>query len=132
MWLLRTDTAELVKRTSVDDIVYAVISHVWGPSEQSFQDIIELHRHYSPSGDNPRDYTSDKIRRFCLHAQAAGYEWAWIDTCCIDKTSSAELSEAINSMYSWYANADICYAYLEDVSDDEDPEALGSAFRQKM
>jgi hypothetical protein len=39
----------------------------------------------------------------------------WIDTCCIDKTSSAELSEAINSMFKWYGDAEICYAYLSDV-----------------
>ena len=40
-----------------------------------------------------------KIRYCCALAAAKGYEYVWIDTCCIDKTSSAELSEAINSMY---------------------------------
>jgi len=45
-----------------------------------------------------------------------GTAWAEIDTCCIDKTSGAELSEAINFMYIWYRNASICYAYLSDVS----------------
>ena len=43
------------------------------------------------------------------------WEWAWIDTCCIDKRSSSELSEAINSMYRWYSEAQVCYAYLEDL-----------------
>lgn len=43
------------------------------------------------------------------------YPYAWIDTCCINKESSAELSEAINSMFAWYQNAGICYAYLDDV-----------------
>jgi hypothetical protein len=38
-----------------------------------------------------------------------------IFTGCIDKTSSAELSEAINSMFRWYKKAQMCYAYLEDV-----------------
>ena len=46
---------------------------------------------------------------------ADGYEYLWIDTCCIDKSSSAELSEAINSMYQWYQQAGVCYAYVEDV-----------------
>jgi hypothetical protein len=41
--------------------------------------------------------------------------WAWVDTCCIDKTSSAELSEAINSMFKWYAQSDMCLVYLPDV-----------------
>ncbi|KAI6128730.1 hypothetical protein EDD16DRAFT_1547849 [Pisolithus croceorrhizus] len=44
-----------------------------------------------------------------------GYAWLWIDTCCIDKRSSAELSEAINSMYRWYRNSRVCYTYLHDV-----------------
>ncbi|KAM7210457.1 hypothetical protein V8F06_014159, partial [Rhypophila decipiens] len=39
----------------------------------------------------------------------------WADTCCIDKTSSSELSEAINSMYKWYSESSVCYVYLEDV-----------------
>ncbi|KAI5460550.1 hypothetical protein BGZ63DRAFT_340141, partial [Mariannaea sp. PMI_226] len=61
-----------------------------------------------------------------------GYEYIWIDTCCIDKTSSAELSEAINSMYKWYNEADICYAYLADASPAgiEDPSTPNSTFRQ--
>ena len=49
--------------------------------------------------------------------------------CCIDKTSSAELSEAINSMYEWYSSADVCYAFLHDVDDSEDPRESSSAFR---
>ncbi|KAI1269471.1 heterokaryon incompatibility protein-domain-containing protein [Xylariaceae sp. FL1019] len=48
-------------------------------------------------------------------ARSEGIHWAWVDTCCIDKTSSTVLSEAINSMYRWYANSAVCYVYLEDV-----------------
>ncbi|KAI0676567.1 hypothetical protein C8Q78DRAFT_998370 [Trametes maxima] len=66
----------------------------------------------------------------CEIAERAGYEWVWLDTCCIDKTSSAELSEAINSMFFWYLSADICYAYLFDVSDHDDPRERGSSFRR--
>ncbi|TFK81910.1 HET-domain-containing protein [Polyporus arcularius HHB13444] len=141
MWFLRTDRAELVYHSSSEGIVYAILSHVWGPSEQSFQDIQELHRrcsrfsHPTPNsasaaGENPRSHADAKIRNFCIYAEAAGYEWVWVDTCCIDKSSSAELSEAINSMFTYYANADVCYAFLEDVPDDDDPERIGSAFRQ--
>ncbi|MCJ1351809.1 MAG: hypothetical protein MMC33_001793 [Icmadophila ericetorum] len=45
----------------------------------------------------------------------SNYDYFWIDTCCVDKTSSAELSEAINSMYLWYEKAAVCYVYLSDV-----------------
>ncbi|TPX13512.1 uncharacterized protein E0L32_005983 [Thyridium curvatum] len=61
-----------------------------------------------------------------------GLEWVWVDTCCIDKSSSAELSEAINSMFRWYAGAAVCYAYLVDVPGgltEEQCGAEGSAFR---
>lgn len=132
MWFLRTDRAELVYRSSTEGVVYAALSHVWGPSEQSFHDIQDIHRRYPSSTDDPRSHICEKIRNFCIYAQAAGYEWVWVDTCCIDKSSSAELSEAINSMYAWYADADVCYAFLEDVPDDEDPDAPGSAFRQSV
>jgi hypothetical protein len=54
-----------------------------------------------------------KIIRACQHARQAGIDWIWIDTCCIDKTSSAELSEAINSMYRWYRQSKVCYAFLD-------------------
>ncbi|KDN62001.1 hypothetical protein CSUB01_10013 [Colletotrichum sublineola] len=52
----------------------------------------------------------------CEIAKASGIEWAWVDTCCIDKSSSAELTESINSMWRWYKNATICYAFLSDLS----------------
>ncbi|KAK4213701.1 heterokaryon incompatibility protein-domain-containing protein [Rhypophila decipiens] len=57
----------------------------------------------------------DKIERCCARARAYDIEYVWIDTCCIDKTSSAERSEAIKSMYGWYEGARICYAWLCDV-----------------
>lgn len=50
----------------------------------------------------------------CQQARRDSLEYAWVDTCCIDKTSSAELSEAINSMYRWYADSKVCYVYLVD------------------
>ena len=56
-----------------------------------------------------------KLLDTCKLAKKDGYEWVWVDTCCIDKWSSAELSEVINLMYQWYGNAQICYVYLHDV-----------------
>ena len=44
-----------------------------------------------------------------------GLQYFWVDTCCINKHSSAELSEAINSMFRWYQRANRCYVYLSDV-----------------
>ncbi|KAI0162120.1 HET-domain-containing protein [Xylariaceae sp. FL1272] len=55
-----------------------------------------------------------KVQAFCDLAKREGHRYAWADTCCIDKSSSQELSEAINSMFRWYKDADICLVYLYD------------------
>lgn len=60
------------------------------------------------------------------------YTYVWVDTCCIDKFSNAELSEAINSMFKWYQAAKICYVYLEDVPLNENPFNKGSALRKSL
>jgi hypothetical protein len=85
---------------------YAALSHTWGKDEVSLQDL---------AADRRQGMNWTKIHRSSTKAQRLGYEYIWIDTCCIDKTSSAELSEAINSMYRWYQNCDLCIAYLEDI-----------------
>lgn len=57
-----------------------------------------------------------KIKRSAEHMKVYwNLKYAWVDTCCIDKRSSAELSEAINSMYAWYKKAEVCIAYLADI-----------------
>ncbi|KAI0744065.1 heterokaryon incompatibility protein-domain-containing protein [Daedaleopsis nitida] len=125
MWLLSTARAELHFFPDPTQIKYAILSHVWGENEQTFQDIQRLCSLCTPSG-NPLKFTSEKIRRCCIFAEQHGFEWVWIDTCCIDKSSSAELSEAINSMFAWYANADVCYAFLDDVDDEEGPHSASN------
>ena len=117
MWLIHTSTFKLKYFVSPETVPggYAILSHCWDEEEQSFQDIQRIHERCTASGDAPRSYLCDKITHFCALAEQHGYEWAWADTCCIDKTSSAELSEAINSMFRYYSLAHICYAYLRDV-----------------
>lgn len=61
-----------------------------------------------------------KIVKTCDVAKSHGLAYAWIGTCCTDKTSSAQLSEAINSIYRWYQESAICYAFLVDVADDSE------------
>ncbi|RPD54178.1 HET-domain-containing protein [Lentinus tigrinus ALCF2SS1-6] len=128
MWVLSTDRAELHSFASpeeVPDASFAALSHVWnkpgdGPPEQSFQDVRKIQETCAKDGTNPRDFVGEKIRRCCELAEKHGFKWLWIDTCCIDKTSSAELSEAINSMFRYYSLARICYGYLRDVPDLDD------------
>ena len=86
---------------------YAILSHCWGSDEVSFKDYTKEKIQHGTG------YT--KIISCCAFAKTRGRAWVWIDSCCIDKRSSAELSEAINSMFEWYCVAQECYAYLADV-----------------
>jgi len=99
---------------------YAILSHTWEADEVLFADM--------ERGSAERKAGYKKIRYSCVQAAAHGFDYVWVDTCCIDKSSSAELSEAINSMYSWYQKAEICYAYLADVPATVDARAKDSAF----
>jgi hypothetical protein len=103
---------------------YAILSHVWTTEEVSFQQMTGI----QPLPEESLGYR--KIVDFCARAKNEGFEYAWIDTCCIDKTSSAELSEAINSMFQWYRKSEACYVYLSDVASAENPVSQGSSFRR--
>ncbi|KAL5093887.1 hypothetical protein Trisim1_009363 [Trichoderma cf. simile WF8] len=90
---------------------HAILSHTWGSDEVTFTDFTNPSTRATKSG-------FIKIKKTCEIALKNGFSYVWIDTCCINKESSSELSEAINSMFRWYRDAAICYAYLEDASDD--------------
>lgn len=104
-----------------------------GAEEVAYQDLINYYedalRQQSSSPISSRAGWK-KIQACCDQALDDCFEWVWIDTCCIDKSSSAELSEAINSMLSWYSDSKVCYAFLEDVGETaEDILAPDSTFR---
>ncbi|KAI0702641.1 heterokaryon incompatibility protein-domain-containing protein [Earliella scabrosa] len=117
MWLLESLTLQHQYFVSPEAVTegYVILSHVWDEKEDSFQDLQAIHARCAASGERPHDLVSEKIKMCCEVAACEGYKWVWIDTCCIDKTSSAELSEAINSMFRYYALSLVCYAYLRDV-----------------
>jgi len=103
---------------------YAVLSHRWMAQEVDYDEMVGLAKMAVEERDEIRQRDGyQKILQSCKQAKKDGYEWLWVDTCCIDKRSSAELSEAINSMYRWYKNAKVCYAYLHDVPSTSFPTA---------
>lgn len=99
----------------LDDAIppYAILSHTWGADsdEVTFKDLME--------GTGVDKIGYEKLTFCGKQAARDGLDYFWVDTCCIDKSSSAELSEAINSMFRWYQNAVKCYVYLADVSSDD-------------
>ncbi len=162
MRLIDTRTIELTWFRDNEIPKYAILSHVWGPDEVSYQEFIWLSRAKSLSASQTHDAMSSsqtslfsqneesnlilaaievmvrgtsgrplgsltesdmmarrgysKIFHAAEQARDLGCGYLWVDTCCIDKSSSAELQEAINSMYRWYSHAEVCLVYLEDIA----------------
>src|ERR1700759_5173145 len=106
MRLIETSSLRLREFSGATVPPYAILSHTWTEDEVTYDEMLGPHK-------SNQGFT--KIRNFCREAQKYGLSYAWVDTCCIDKRSSAELSEAINSMYRWYREAEICMVYLVDV-----------------
>ena len=100
---------ELIERYGADIPRYANLSHTWGKDEVLYSDIRD-----AAAGERK---AFSKVTNPLEQAQQDGYAYLWVATCCIDKSSSSELSEAINSMWTWYRNAGKCYAHLSDIPD---------------
>ncbi|KAF6807474.1 het domain containing protein, partial [Colletotrichum musicola] len=115
MRLINTATLALEEFFGDNIPPYAILSHVWGPEEVTFQDWQDLAKAREKQG-------FQKIELARNQALANDLGWLWVDTNCINKESSAELSEAVNSMFAWYRDAEYCYAYLADVSEAGDPD----------
>lgn len=123
---------------------YAISSHTWGElkDEVLFADLIntcdsEIRQNFryisvdltqEPGLSLKSKLAWNKIETSLDQARRDGLQWLWADTLCIDKGSSAEFSEAINSMYTWYTEAAICHAYLADVSSSDPPELRRDKF----
>ncbi|KAH7908324.1 heterokaryon incompatibility protein-domain-containing protein, partial [Hygrophoropsis aurantiaca] len=99
---------------------YAMLSHRWEDEEPVFRDIQgDVYLMEEPAGVK-------KLQRFCRTAKTLGFQWAWSDTCCIDKDSSANLAECIASMFLWYRNSAITIVYLSDVNSSSGDALKGS------
>ncbi|KAH9936728.1 heterokaryon incompatibility protein-domain-containing protein [Epithele typhae] len=134
MWLLGTARANIVFFPQPEDVPggYAILSHTWldEQSQKNTSKMLSPFRSSSP-WFNPRDRLTSKVRSFLELAETHGHEYAWVDTCCINKESSAELSEGINSMFRYYALSTICYVYLSDIEfSDTNSVFMRRAFRR--
>ncbi|KAL4063538.1 hypothetical protein V8B97DRAFT_2026396 [Scleroderma yunnanense] len=113
-WPVNRQTRVLGKFYDDEIPEYAILSHQWMKPEVNYDEMVKLAKMDREE--------RDKIRH-CEQAKKDGHKWLWVDTCCIKKHSSAELSEAINSMYWWYENSRVCYAYLHNVPGPSFPKA---------
>ncbi|KAG0701553.1 heterokaryon incompatibility protein-domain-containing protein [Suillus ampliporus] len=108
------------KKKDPEEIVkYATLSHRWGEGESAYGTFEEMKE------AKLKTPGFKKLKTFCEKVKEYDVEFAWSDTCCIDKSSSAELDESIRSMFKWYRNSDVCIVHLaqsetvKDILDDE-------------
>ena len=143
MRLINVETLQLHSFSHYETPPYIILSHTWGQEEISLQEweavaaFPELVALRDESGIGPDSYSILQERRvqglmkkqgfvkvtmFCERVKntRAAIKWVWVDSCCIDKTSSAELSEAINSMFQWYKRSVECWVHLADASLSDD------------
>ncbi|KAF9483140.1 hypothetical protein BDN70DRAFT_800286, partial [Pholiota conissans] len=107
-----------VKRKVITDLLakhtgYAILSHTWlqDSSEVTYQDAMDPVRLEEIKSGNREGYK--KLERFCEIAQREyNLTLAWMDTICIDKSSSSELDESIRSMFNWYTFSAVCIVTL--------------------
>ncbi|KAH8194359.1 hypothetical protein TruAng_011479 [Truncatella angustata] len=128
MRLLNAKTLELKEFFGGSIPEYTILSHTWGEEEVTLQEIVE--RRWWKKRGIKKKAGFKKITGCQRLTRELGLDWFWIDTCCIDKTSSAELSEAVNSMYQWYQRSRKCFAFLSDVSWEDGPVSKNSSFRR--
>ncbi|KAH6276611.1 hypothetical protein HBI40_056690 [Parastagonospora nodorum] len=128
MRLLRYDeqgNLSLTKFFGGDIPPYAILSHTWSDEEVLFKDVTDG---ATASWKSKAGY---RKLEFCgRQAAKDGLSFFWVDTCCIDKSSSTELSHAISSMFRWYKDAASCYVYLQDVRLESDSEQTMSSLLQ--
>ncbi|KAF2631374.1 hypothetical protein BU25DRAFT_478896 [Macroventuria anomochaeta] len=107
MWLINASTLEHEEFEPTVAPPYAILLHTWETGKLSYQDV-QAHRKAG------KETKYAKLVEGCRVAVKAGYEFFWIDTCCIDEMNHVELSEAINSMFQWYRQAGVRLAYFVD------------------
>lgn len=130
MWLINTATWSLKCYDLADAPKYAILSHVWNKNaeeEVTFKDMKDLAEVASPriaysTGAQQPKAGFLKIKKTCELAEGfedRGIKHVWIDTCCIDRSSSSELGKSINEMFKYYARAQVCFAHLADLDSPE-------------
>lgn len=131
MHLLKTDTYEVIYVSGTTPR-YAILSHRWESEEITFRNMESeaLRNLSSTSISDGLQLSAAKIRGACALARQQQFDYIWIDTCCIDKSSSEELRAGLNSMFKWYREAAVCYTFLNDVAFSQTSDEMFSSLRE--
>ena len=93
---------------------YVMLSHKWEETEPLFQQVIHIAVY-----DLEMSPTHDKLQTFCKIGRDAGFDWAWSDTCCIDRSDHIVLQEALVAMFKWYQGSAMMIVFLRGVRPSE-------------
>ncbi|KIK15331.1 hypothetical protein PISMIDRAFT_115314, partial [Pisolithus microcarpus 441] len=99
---------------------YVMFSHAWEGNEPSFQEVNVVESVWKL----PNTPLNEKLRKFCKEVRRRGHNWAWSDTCCIDKSTSSTLNQSLTSMYKWYADSAATFVFLAGVTHPSKPGDL--------
>ncbi|KAI5993767.1 hypothetical protein F5J12DRAFT_962910 [Pisolithus orientalis] len=122
--MTREADKERILRVIAKFFGYVMFSHAWQGTEPSFRDVNVVKSVWNLP-DTP---LNEKLRNFCLETRRLGHNWAWSDTCCIDKSASSILVQSLTSMYKWYANSAATLVYLAGVAHPSKPGDLTRSF----
>ena len=89
---------------------YGMFSHKWENNEPLFEQVIRMVVY-----ELEESPTHDKLKMFCQIVQDAGLQWAWSDTCCINKADHFVREEALVAMFKWYQGSALTVVFLFDV-----------------
>lgn len=117
MRLLNVYTLEFSEHANGEK--YAIASHRWKAGTEATIKDLRNKRNTDKDGYRKVEDFARYVREHVQHVN-----WLWIDTCCVNQDSSQEVAEAVNSMFRWYSNAEVCLAYLADVNDAGDEGML--------
>ena len=101
----------LIWRTVKEFYRYVMLSHRWELDEPLLQKVENISIYKLE--ESPANL---KLQRFCLLARSLGFQWAWSDTCCVDKVNNVVLQESLVAMFMWYRGSSLTVVYLRGVS----------------
>ena len=99
-----------IKREVRQYFRYVMLSHKWEDNEPLFHQVLEIAVY-----DLHKSSTHDKLQTFCKIVRDAGFNWAWSDTCCINKSDHFVLQEALVAMFKWYQGSALTIVFLRGV-----------------
>ncbi|KAG6372488.1 hypothetical protein JVT61DRAFT_7591 [Boletus reticuloceps] len=111
-----------IKREVRQYFRYVMLSHKWEDNEPLFRQVAHIAVY-----DLETSPTHDKLQTFCKIVRDAGFNWAWSDTCCIDKSDHFVLQEALVAMFRWYQGSAMVIVFLRGVRPSSPRGALAAS-----